>query len=400
MSTSHHLQQSISPAVPAAETARALAATLAKTAVERDRRGGHAAAERQLIRDSGLLSLSIPSWVGGPGARWTEILETVAILAEADSALAHIYAFHHMQHASIQFWGTHEQQKQFLGESLLLNQFWGNTLNPLDHRVVVTTQPDGSYRLDGEKAFCSGALGADRLIISGWHEPTASLLIACVPASRQGIQINDDWDGIGQRQTDSGTALFHGVRIEPAEILAAPGHVFSPFATLRTCMVQLVMAILFASLGQAAFGTSRRFLQEQARPWLSSGVERAVDDPFIQQRLARLWLQLKPALRQIDEAIALFEAAFARGPALSAEQRGEVAIAAAEAKILAQQAGLEASSQMFDLMGARSARAHLGYDRFWRNVRTHTLHDPLDYKIRDLGRWLLSGTAPVPTAYS
>jgi len=42
----------------------------------------------------------------------------------------------------------------------------------------------------------------------------------------------------------------------------------------------------------------------------------------------------------------------------------------------------------------------LGYDRFWRNTRTHTLHDPVDYKIRDIGRWLLSGTLPEPTAYS
>lgn len=382
------------------DRAQQLAETLAQTAVERDRQGGHAALERQLIRDSGLLSLSIPKRFGGPGTRWTEILHTVAILAEADSALAHIYAFHHMQHASVQFWGTEAQQQRLLGESLRLNQFWGNTLNPLDHRAIVTEQADGSYLLSGDKAFCSGALGSDRLIISGWHEPTQSLLVANVPTSREGILIRDDWDGIGQRQTDSGTAQFHNLRIEADEVLTPLGYVHAPFATLRTCMVQLVMAILFASLGRAALNTSKEFLQQQAKPWFASGVPSAVDDPYIQQRFAKLWLRLKPAQLLIDEAIAQFEAAFAKGSALSAEERGAVAIAAAEAKVLAHQAGLEASSQMFDLMGARAAQAQFGFDRFWRNARTHTLHDPVDYKVRDIGRWLLSGVVPTPTAYS
>ena len=400
MNALHPIHSASAPVFSARDAAQQLAQTLAKTAVARDHQGGHAKVERQLIRDSGLLSLSIPQKWGGPGARWRDILETVAIIAEADSALAHIYAFHHMQHASVQFWGTEDQQKRFLGESLRLNQFWGNTLNPLDHRAVVTQQPDGSYLLDGTKAFCSGALGSDRLILSGWHEPTQSLLIANIPTTREGVQIHDDWNGIGQRQTDSGSASFERVRIDPSEILIPPGHTPSPFASLRTCMVQLVMAILFVSLGRAALNSSKGFLQQQAKPWFSSGVSSALDDPYTQQRFAKLWLHIKPAQRLIDDAIAQFEMAFAKGHALTAEERADVAIAAAEAKVLAHQAGLEASSQMFDLMGARAAQAQLGYDRFWRNVRTHTLHDPVDYKIRDIGRWLLSGTAPTPSAYS
>ena len=33
-------------------------------------------------------------------------------------------------------------------------------------------------------------------------------------------------------------------------------------------------------------------------------------------------------------------------------------------------------------------------DRFWRNIRTHTLHDPIEYKIRDLGNWALNDQLP------
>ncbi|MFX7922474.1 hypothetical protein ABTK16_19210 [Acinetobacter baumannii] len=55
---------------------------------------------------------------------------------------------------------------------------------------------------------------------------------------------------------------------------------------------------------------------------------------------------------------------------------------------------------MFELTGARATSARYGLDRFWRNARVHTLHDPVDYKLRDLGRHALSGEWPEPTAYS
>jgi alkylation response protein AidB-like acyl-CoA dehydrogenase len=51
-------------------------------------------------------------------------------------------------------------------------------------------------------------------------------------------------------------------------------------------------------------------------------------------------------------------------------------------------------------MGARSTARKLGFDRFWRNLRTHTLHDPVDYKLRELGAWALNGELPTPSFYS
>ena len=50
---------------------------LRATAVERDRAGGHPAAEKALLRDHGLLVLSVPQALGGTGADWPDILATV-----------------------------------------------------------------------------------------------------------------------------------------------------------------------------------------------------------------------------------------------------------------------------------------------------------------------------------
>lgn len=51
-------------------------------------------------------------------------------------------------------------------------------------------------------------------------------------------------------------------------------------------------------------------------------------------------------------------------------------------------------------MGARSTAAQLRLDRFFRNARTHTLHAPVEYKIKELGDWELNGKLPVPSFYS
>ncbi|AKZ60242.1 hypothetical protein SAM23877_7199 [Streptomyces ambofaciens ATCC 23877] len=41
-----------------------------------------------------------------------------------------------------------------------------------------------------------------------------------------------------------------------------------------------------------------------------------------------------------------------------------------------------------------------GLDRFWRDVRTHTLHAPVAHKRREVGRPVLTGELPQPTRYS
>jgi hypothetical protein len=51
-------------------------------------------------------------------------------------------------------------------------------------------------------------------------------------------------------------------------------------------------------------------------------------------------------------------------------------------------------------MGARSTGGKYGFDRYWRNIRTFTLHDPVDYKVRDLGNWVLNQELPKPNLYS
>lgn len=86
-----------------------------------------------------------------------------------------------------------------------------------------------------------------------------------------------------------------------------------------------------------------------------------------------------------DRLIALDSVDFAsgRGEALTEAERGANAIA--QANVLAGEVALEVGGAIFEVMGARSATADQGFDRFWRNVRTRTLHNPAEYKTRNVG---------------
>jgi alkylation response protein AidB-like acyl-CoA dehydrogenase len=382
------------------EKADEIARYLAETAVERDQTGGHAAEQKERIRQSGLLSLSIPKAQGGAGQSWSLIYQVIRKLASADSALAHIFAFHHLQVSSVLLYGSQDQVDSLLGQTAANRLFWGNTLNPLDKRTLATEYPGGGFVFDGVKGFCSGARGSDYLTASAWHEPTQSLVVAAIPTIRDGITVHGDWDAIGQRQTDSGTVTFNQVIVAPSEVLLQPGIPWTPAAHYRSCLAQLVLVNLYAGIAEGAFREARTYTLEQANPWFTSGAPSSGEDPFIQHHYGELRVKLRSAQVLADVAGDLVDRYFPKGPAITARDRGETAIAIADAKVAAHHAALDISSRLFDIAGARATSRRFGYDRFWRNARTHTLHDPIDYKLRDLGRWELFGDYPTPTSYS
>ena len=67
---------------------------------------------------------------------------------------------------------------------------------------------------------------------------------------------------------------------------------------------------------------------------------------------------------------------------------------------MATDTGLRVAGGVFEVTGSRATERRVGLDRFWRDVRTHTLHDPVAYKEREVGRWVLLDETPEPTWYT
>ncbi|MOA22194.1 Dibenzothiophene desulfurization enzyme C [compost metagenome] len=102
----------------------------------------------------------------------------------------------------------------------------------------------------------------------------------------------------------------------------------------------------------------------------------------------------------VERANGLLDEAWSKEHHLSAEERGRLAVAVASAKVAATRSGLDLTSRLFEVTGARATHAALRLDRYWRNLRTQTLHDPVDYKLHELGDWALNEALPTPTFYS
>src|SRR5208337_2799296 len=82
---------------------------------------------------------------------------------------------------------------------------------------VVVTQDGSGYRLNGTNFYCSGATGSDVLVISavkpGVECLADSFVAGAIPTNREGVIVNNDWNNIGQRQTDSGSVTFQDVLV-------------------------------------------------------------------------------------------------------------------------------------------------------------------------------------------
>lgn len=383
----------------ALQTVDSLVRQFAATAAERDQAGGTPKIERDALRASGLLTLSVPTEFGGLGADWRTTLGVVRRLAQVDSSLAHVFGFHHLMLATVRLFAEPAQWQPWLTQTVQQGWFWGNALNPLDKRTTVQHHP-GWHTFSGRKSFCSGSADSEMLIASALDEATGKLLIAAVPTSRAGITLHGDWNNMGQRQTDSGSVTFDQVRVEEHELLLKPGPLSTPQACLRPLLAQLIFSHMFLGVAEGAFEEARRYTRTEARPWFKSGVAEAGQDPYVLAHYGEFWVGLESSRLLVERAAALFDAAWQRGDQLTVEQRGQVAVAVSTAKVASSRHGLDLSSRLFEVTGARATHAALRLDRFWRNLRTQSLHDPIDYKLNELGQWALNEQWPLPSFYS
>jgi alkylation response protein AidB-like acyl-CoA dehydrogenase len=155
-------------------------------------------------------------------------------------------------------------------------------------------------------------------------------------------------------------------------------------------------AAIDAGIARGALDEAAVFVRAKARPWFEAGVEKAADDPLLAQRAGELAVTVRAAETLLADAGRQLDAAEGERAAgrLDAQQAGAASIAVAIAKAAADRAAVDAASALFELGGTRSAAAGLNLDRHWRNARTHTLHDPVRWKLQHIGRWTLTGTPP------
>ncbi|MGK5683936.1 acyl-CoA dehydrogenase family protein [Actinoplanes sp. URMC 104] len=352
----------------------------------------------QWLKDAGLGRIRIPVERGGFGASLEQTFALLADLAEADPNVAHIWRNHlafvedrlnAAPSATNDRWIHRFLDGEFVGGG------WTEANNGTFANLKTTVRKEGDgWLVSGAKFYATGSLYADWLDVLGKGDGD-TVLTALVRRDDPGVQLVDDWTGFGQRTTASGSATYTDVPAAEGDVFPAGERFVYQGHFYQTAMLSVLTGITRAALRD---GTSA--LKARGRNYPQALDPDPVHDGQLLQVIGQVSVHAfaaGAALREAARSIDTVAAAVASGDeALRQERvlRTEVAVAQAQLTII--EAALQATTTVFDALGASGVSEKLLLDRHWRNARTLASHNPRVYKARILGDWIVNGADPVP----
>lgn len=396
------------PAIrPGSPELKALLARIAAGAEERERELKPPFEAIGWIKEAGLGRLRIPLEEGGGGASVRELFETVIALAEADSNVAHILRTH--------YWFVEQQLiapdpdararaiALLSSGALVGNGFSEQSKRPVGLYFDTAFTPDaaGGYRLNGTKYYSTGTLYSDYTQI--WAAaPDGRIAGAVIPLDREGVTIEDDWDGFGQRLTATGTTRLDNVHVAEDEYydIGEPDGPLPPSyygAFLQLYLQAVTTGVLRSVRNDAVALTKRRKRNfSHAGTPQSPSADRQVlqvvgeiaAEAFAAEAITLIAAErIQDAFHSVVDGVPTPEAAEA------------AQLAAAEAKIAVDGFSYATATKLFDVGGASATQAAYNLDRHWRNARTISTHNPTFLKASAVGDHIVNGASFPANAY-
>lgn len=260
-----------------------LISAIAKDAEVRRKSGSEARPfyAMELIKKSRLGALRLPVELGGSGASIRDLFYVVIRLAEADPDVAHSLRFHYYQvEEFLQSPASKERDKwlkRVAEGDLIGNAYTELSSNNVGNSVYETTlTPDGDgYRLNGTKYFSTGTLYADWVLVMA-STPDGSTVSALIPTDREGVIIEDDWDGIGQRLTGSGTTRLENVFVYKDEVTFIDENK-TPFNSF----LQLILHAVIAGILRNVVTDAAALVHRRKRTFSFAAADKPTDDPLL-----------------------------------------------------------------------------------------------------------------------
>ena len=188
------------------------------------------------LGERGLCGLYVPERYGGQGLSQTGYCRVFEALAQIDPTLSVVMGVHQsIGMKGIVLFGNDEQKERFLpdlaaGRKLaafaLTEPEAGSDAFNLQSRATV--QPDGSWKLNGEKRFIGNGDKGSVLVtfarteVDGKDRHTAFI----VEKGMEGFEVGHRYETMGLRGNDLRHLYFKDVRIPPENVLGEPGDGF------------------------------------------------------------------------------------------------------------------------------------------------------------------------------
>jgi alkylation response protein AidB-like acyl-CoA dehydrogenase len=376
---------------------RPIFAEIATRATERDlaRDLPHEAIRR--LKEAGFGAVRLPVEHGGKGASLPQFFNLLVELSEADSNVTQALRAHFGFTEDILNSKDPERRSVWFGRIAggeTVGSAWSEigAGAGLDRFSTHVADREGRLVLNGAKYYTTGSLFADWIDV-GASDAAGEGIAVAVRRDAEGVDVIDDWDGFGQTLTASGTTTFRDVSVRPEDIVIDDERL-----KYGAAFYQIVHLATLAGIGRAITGDVAKAVAERRRTYTHAAAARSSQDPQVLQVVGRIRAAAYAASAITLQAANSLERAFKAhfiDDAEAEEKANAIAeLEAAQAQTVVSELILDASTLLFDALGASATKKPGGLDRHWRNARTLASHNPRIYKHRIIGDFAVNGTPP------
>ncbi|MBI4251865.1 MAG: acyl-CoA/acyl-ACP dehydrogenase [Candidatus Tectomicrobia bacterium] len=335
-----------------------------------DREGRFPSENYRDLAEAGLLALMVPEAFGGIGA---DSLTYVTVLSKIARGCASTGLIFNMHSAIVDFLlqiAAPGQQERYFGEvrgkGAIFSSITSEPGSSFRDKLALRTsiRRDGAgYRLSGKKHFCSLSTGATYYftwsLLNGAKGLEDGLLNVMVPSGREGIEVLDDWDTLGMRGTASNSIHFHDVRVEPGEVIGAPGSILGKDMSIWS----LGYTAVYIGIAEAAYEFCVDFVKKTTYKGMEGSLAQV---PRVQSQIGEMSMLLENARRAAEKLGAL------RGNL----GKQELTFILNQAKYLATEAAKELAEQGIRLCGGRGLSRSLPIERHLRDALAGVVMPP------------------------
>jgi alkylation response protein AidB-like acyl-CoA dehydrogenase len=350
----------------------------------------------QWLKEARIGALRVPRGEGGFGATLPELFNILIELSAADSNITQSLRGH---------FGFAEDIVNSYDDKLRADWFarlsrgeiTGNawTENGDAKQAGFSTQVvrnGEGWRLTGTKFYTTGSLFADWIDVGAQTEDGVSVG-AFVRRDAPGVEVIDDWDGFGQVLTASGTTHFVNAPVETSNVVPDDNRF-----KYSAAFYQLVHLATLAGIGRAATKEVAAAVASRKRNYTNAAGPRSSQDPQVLQVVGRIRSASYAAgaivLKAAEAVQRAFETRFLGDPEADERANAIAELESAQAQTVVTTLILDATAIIFDALGASATLRSKGLDRFWRNARALSSHNPRIYKDRIVGDYAVNGTPP------
>jgi alkylation response protein AidB-like acyl-CoA dehydrogenase len=349
------------------------------------------------LKEAGFGAVRLPVEAGGKGASLPQFFNLLIELSAADSNITQALRGHFGFTEDILNTRDAARRALWLGR-IGSGEITGNAWSEigagaaLDRFATHVAEKDGRLVLNGAKYYTTGSLFADWIDVGASNAEGEGISVA-VRRHAEGVDVVDDWDGFGQVLTASGTTTFRDVVVTPEDIVVDEARF-----RYSAAFYQLVHLATLAGIGRAITADVAKAVAERRRTYTHAAAARSSEDPQVLQVVGRIRAAAYAASAITLQAAAslqrAFDAHFSDDEAAEEKANAIAELEAAQAQTVVSDLILEASTLLFDALGASATKKPAGLDRHWRNARTLASHNPRIYKHRIIGDFAVNGTPP------